>query len=178
MTTPTASGFAIWFTGLPSSGKTTLAQALQQQLAREGIRTQILDSDELRRRLTPEPTYSEKERDWFYDMILFLAELLTQNGVNVLIAATAPARRYRDAARQRLRRFAEVLVESPIDVLRERDPKGLWQRADRGEIDTLPGAGAPYEPPLNPEARIDTSHFSVEEATRRVRWQLQETGIF
>jgi adenylylsulfate kinase len=178
MTTQSDSGFAIWFTGLPASGKTTLAQALQEQLAQDGIRTQILDSDELRRRLTPEPTYSDKERDWFYDMLLFLAELLTQNGVNVLIAATASARRYRDAARQRLPRYAEVLVESPVDVLRQRDPKGLWQKADQGQIDTLPGAGAPYEPPLNPEARINTAQFSVEESIRLVRGQLEEKGIF
>jgi adenylylsulfate kinase len=80
-------GFAIWLTGLPSSGKTTLAHALSHLLTERGIAVQILDSDELRRRLTPNPTYSAEERDWFYDIITFLAELLTTNGVNILIAA-------------------------------------------------------------------------------------------
>ncbi|OGP94088.1 MAG: hypothetical protein A2157_03640 [Deltaproteobacteria bacterium RBG_16_47_11] len=83
-------GFAIWLTGLPSSGKTTLANALSFLLSERGISVQILDSDDLRRRLTPHPTSSHEERDWFYDMIIFLAELLTSNGVNILISATAP----------------------------------------------------------------------------------------
>ncbi len=171
-------GFAIWFTGLPASGKTTLARALQRQLEAEGIRVQLLDSDELRRRLTPHPTYRAEERDWFYETIVFLAELLTRNGVNVLIAATAPARRYRDAARARLARFAEVLVACPPDVCRARDPKGLWGRADRGDISAFPGVGVAYEPPSSPELRVNTAHLTVEEATRRILVTLGEREFF
>ncbi|MFN2243769.1 MAG: adenylyl-sulfate kinase, partial [Anaerolineae bacterium] len=117
-------GFALWLTGLPSSGKTTLAHALRRLLAERGIAVQILDSDELRRRLTPNPTYSAEERDWFYNIVTFLAELLTANGVNVLIAATASRQAYRQAARERIARLAEVYVECPPDVCRARDPKG------------------------------------------------------
>jgi adenylylsulfate kinase len=170
-------GFAIWLTGLPASGKTTLAQALSRLLAERGIAVQLLDSDELRRRLTPNPTYSAGERDWFYDIVTFLAELLTSNGVNVLIAATASRRAYRQAARERIARFAEVHVECPPRVCRARDSKGLWERADRGEITNLPGADAAYEAPDAPEARVDTAHHSAQAAARRVLGQLEDRGF-
>jgi adenylylsulfate kinase len=173
----TRRGFAIWLTGLPSSGKTTLAHALVRLLHERGIAVQILDSDELRRRLTPNPTYSAEERDWFYDIITFLAELLTTNGVNVLIAATASRRAYRQAARERIPRFAEVYVECPPGVCRARDPKGLWERVDRAEITNLPGAGAPYEAPDAPEARVDTARYSAEAAARHTLRRLDAQGF-
>ena len=150
-------GFAIWLTGLPSSGKTTLAYALSHLLLERGEAVQVLDSDGLRQRLTPHPTYSAEERDWFYDVVSFLAELLTNNGVNVLIAATASRQAYREAARARIRRFAEVHVDCSAAVCRARDPKGLWQQADKGEISILPGVGTAYEPPESPEARVNTA---------------------
>jgi adenylylsulfate kinase len=170
-------GFAIWLTGLPSSGKTTLAHALSCLLAERGVAVQILDSDGLRRKLTPNPTYSTEERDWFYDVITFLAELLTTNGVNVLIAATASQRAYRQAARERILRFAEVYVECPSEVCRARDPKRLWERADRGEITNLPGVGALYEAPDTPEARVDTARYSAEEAARHILRRLDGRGF-
>jgi adenylylsulfate kinase len=170
-------GFAIWLTGLPSSGKTTLAHILSHLLAERGIAVQLLDSDDLRRRLTPNPTYSDEERNWFYNMVAFLAGLLTDNGVNVLIAATAPRRAYREAARDRIARFAEVYVACSPAVCQARDPKGLWAQADRGEIATLPGVGVPYEPPENPEVRVDTAHLSIEEAARRILDQLDERAF-
>jgi adenylylsulfate kinase len=170
-------GFAIWLTGLPSSGKTTLAHALSRLLAERGIAVQILDSDELRRRLTPNPTYSAEERDHFYDIITFLAEMLTTNGVNVLIAATASQRAYRQEARERIVRFAEVHVKCSPEVCRTRDPKGLWERADRGEITNLPGAGALYEAPDAPEADVDTARYSAEAAARRILRRLDARGF-
>jgi adenylylsulfate kinase len=170
-------GFAIWLTGLPSSGKTTLAHALSRLLDERGLAVQILDSDELRRRLTPNPTYSTEERDWFYETITFLAELLTTNGVNVLIAATASQQAYRQAARERIARFAEVYVDCPPAVCRIRDPKGLWERADRGEIATLPGAGPVYEAPDAPEARVNTARHTPEEAARQILKHLDDWGL-
>ncbi|MBI3943043.1 MAG: adenylyl-sulfate kinase [Chloroflexi bacterium] len=169
-------GFAIWLTGLPSSGKTTLARALQDLLLARGITTQILDSDELRRKLTPHPTYAPEERDWFYEMITFLAGLLTDNGVNVLIAATAPRRAYRQAARERISRFAEVYLACPPEVCRARDPKGLWQHADRGEITELPGVGVPYEAPEHPEVCIDAARLSIQEAAAQVLSRIKVRG--
>jgi adenylylsulfate kinase len=171
-------GFAIWLTGLPSSGKTTLAYALSHLLIERGVAVQVLDSDDLRRKLTSNPTYSSEERDWFYDVVTFLAGLLTDNGVNVLIAATASRRAYRQAARDHIPRFAEVYVDCSPEVCRARDPKGLWERADKGEITTLPGAGVLYEPPESPEVRVDTARLSIEEAADQIACQLNEQGFF
>jgi adenylylsulfate kinase len=171
-------GFVIWLTGLPTSGKTTLANALSLLLSERGISVQVLDSDDLRRRLTPHPTYSHEERDWFYDMVIFLAELLTSNGVNVVIAATASRRAYRNQARSRIKRFAEVYVDCPEEICRKRDSKGLWKRADKGEITELPGAGAPYEPPDSPEVKVDTSELSIEEAVHQILNDLEKQGLF
>lgn len=167
-------GFTIWLTGLPSSGKTTLARALAQRLDEQNIAVQLLDSDKLRRQLTPDPTYSPAERDWFYNTIGWLASLLTRNGVNVLIAATAPRRIHRQAARQRIDRFAEIYVACPPDVCRERDPKGLWERADKGEITNLPGAGTPYEIPESAEVTVHTDQLSIEEEVEHIFCKLNK----
>jgi adenylylsulfate kinase len=171
-------GFAIWLTGLPSSGKTTLANALVLLLSERGISVQILDSDDLRKRLTPHPTYSHEERDWFYHMVIFLAELLTENGVNILISATGSRRAYRDEARTRIKRFVEVYVDCPEEECRKRDSKGLWKQADKGEITGLPGAGVPYEPPSSPEVTVDTAQLSIEEAAHHLLNELEKQGLF
>lgn len=157
-------GFAIWLTGLPSAGKSTLARAIAAQLPAQGIDVQILDSDELRARLIPNPTYTADERDWFYDLIVFLAQLLTRNGVNVIIAATGHRRAYRDAARAQIARFGEVYVACPPAVCRARDPKELWAQADRGEVRGLPGADVPYEAPVAPEATVDSARLTPQAA--------------
>ena len=171
-------GFAIWLTGLPSSGKTTLANALSLLFSERGISVQILDSDDLRRRLTPHPTYSHEERNWFYNMVIFLAGLLTENGVNVLISATAPRRAYRDIARKRMKRFAEVYVDCSEEECRKRDSKGLWKQADSGEIAALPGAGVAYEPPDSPEVKVNTAQLSLEEAANHLLNELEKQGLF
>ncbi|MGD8490266.1 MAG: adenylyl-sulfate kinase [Anaerolineae bacterium] len=171
-------GFAIWLTGLPSSGKSTLACALQQLLAEQGMATLVLDSDQLRRCLTPNPTYTREERDAFYRALGELAERLAARGTNVLVAATAARRAYRRAARARIVRFAEVYVDAPTAVCRTRDPKGLWRRADEGEITTLPGAGVPYQPPRSPEVRVATSQATPEESARCIIQQLTAQGFF
>lgn len=153
MSTNTSEGFVWWFTGRPAAGKTTLALAVQNALAERGIPTQLLDSDELRNVLTPQPTYSEQERDWFYAALRYIARLLAHNGVNVLIAATAAKCRYREMAN--LSHFAEIYVEADIETCRQRDPKGLYAQAAAGEVVTLPGVGVAYEPPPVPAVRVD-----------------------
>ena len=171
-------GFAIWFTGLPSSGKTTAAREVGHLFLARGVLVQLLDSDALRRKLTPQPRYTTSERDGFYKVLVFLAGFLTDHGLNVLIAATGSRRAYRLAARERMPRFAEVYVHCPPAVCRERDPKGLWARADRGEIDNLPGANAPYEAPLDPEVLVDTASLSLQAAARRILAQLERQRFF
>lgn len=171
-------GFVLWLTGLPSSGKTTLARELVRLLGERGIAVQVLDSDALRQVLTPKPSYSAEERDWFYDALGYIAALLAANGVNVIVAATGPRTEHREAARRRVERFAEVYLRCPVEVCRRRDPKGLWQRSDEGKIVGLPGAGAPYEPPAAPDARVDTARLSPPEAAHAVMAQLDAGGFW
>jgi adenylylsulfate kinase len=174
MSVRTRTGFAVYLTGLPSSGKTTLAHAFVDMLAQRDISAQVMDSDEMRRILTPNATYSPQERDWFYDVLAFVASLLVKNGVNVIIAATAPLQAHREAARRRICCFAEVYVNCPAEICRARDPKGLWERADTEGIRTLPGVGVPYEHPTSPEISVDTGRHSAQEAASLVRDQLEK----
>lgn len=171
-------GFVLWFTGLPSSGKTTIGCIVRDRLRDEGFVVQLLDSDALRKVFTPQPTYSRQERDWFYGVVVYVAGLLADNGVNVIIAATGARRAYRDAARKRLARFAEVYVHCTPAVCRQRDPKGLWEKAARGEISGLPGADEPYEQAAAPEASVNTEQTNPEEAAAHVLAQLQEAHFF
>jgi adenylylsulfate kinase len=124
-------GFAIWLTGLPSSGKTAIARALKYFFLERGVVVQVLDYDELRQRMIPRPTQSPEEEDPFYNMIIFIAGLLTDNGVNVIIAVAAPRRTHRDKDRDRIQRFAEVYLECPQDVCQDRDSKWRWQQEKR-----------------------------------------------
>lgn len=170
--------FVIWFTGLPASGKTTLAHLLRRQLAAQGVHTVVLDSDELRTALTPRPDYSDAERDWFYSVIAYLAAWLANSGVNVLVAATAHRRRYREEARRQIGRFAEVYVQCPVAVCRERDSKGLYRRFEAGQVENVPGLDVPYEPPRAPEAAVDTGQQNPDDAAEAVLRQLKARNFF
>lgn len=171
------SGFAVWFTGLPASGKTSIAEKMCQILSEQGVTIVLFDSDELRKVLTPRPRYTDEERDWFYSVMVYLAEHLTESGVNVAISATAPRRYYRATARLHIEKFAEVYVDCPEALCRARDPKGLWRRADKGEITALPGSGVPYEKPSMPEIHIETAHTNVSSGACRVLKGLEGLGF-
>lgn len=166
-------GFVVWLTGLPASGKTSLAYAMQRQLAQGGVQAVVLDSDELRAVLTPLPTYTEAERRWVYHVIVYLAAWLAGNGLNVLIAATGNRRLYRDEARRTIKRFAEVYVQCPLDICRQRDSKGIYALAHHGEADRVPGIGVAYEPPVAPEVVVDTTRRTPTEAAESVIRLLQ-----
>jgi adenylylsulfate kinase len=175
MNTHNRPGFAIWLTGRPAAGKTTLAREIRQLLAEQGIHTVILDSDELRQIVTPRPQYSTEERNGFYEVMALLAAWLVRNGVNVLIAATAHRRLYRDQARVLIQRFAEVYVDCPLAACRQRDSKGLYTQAAAN----LPGVGVPYEPPLAAEAVVDTGQHRPARAAVLVCRQLgQHSTLF
>ena len=170
-------GTVLWLTGLPASGKTTLAEELLRRLAARGLDVELLDADSLRAILTPRPTYTDGERDWFYGILVYLAALLSQHGVTVLVAATAHRRIYRDQARRVLPRFAEIYVQCDIETCRRRDPKGLYAAARRGDVQSLPGEQVPFEAPESPEVRVDTAKLAPPAAAGAVVERLEELAL-
>lgn len=175
-------GWCVWITGLPGSGKSVVSEALFLLLRAKGMRAQLLSSDALRKVITPKPTYSLEERDIVYFTLVYIAGLLTDNGVNVIIDATGNLRRYRYNARQSIPRFMEVYLQCPLEVCMGREtkrgktyqaPKHIYARAAKGRTSTVPGIGQPYEPPLNPEIALDTVKFAPEECALRIMQKLQ-----
>ena len=166
--------FAIWITGLPASGKSTIVTALQPQLEGLGLTVEVLESDEVRRVITPTPTYSEAERDLFYRALVFTGQRLVAYGVTVIFDATASRRVYRDFAKSVIPRFIEVAVECPLTTCMERDKKGTYRKGQRGESLTVPGLQSPYEAPINPDLRIDSTTTLSGDAARRIRDLVKE----
>lgn len=160
--------FAIWITGLPASGKSTIVAELKPQLGALGFSVDVLESDAVRRMLTPMPTYSHAERDLFYRALACMGARLVAHGVTVIFDATASRRAYRDFARSVIPRFIEVAVECPLATCMQRDYKGTYQRGQRGESFTVPGLQESYETPLHPELTIDTMQLSAKEAAEKV----------
>jgi adenylylsulfate kinase len=165
---------AIWLTGLPASGKSTIAAALKPKLEAMRCTVEVLESDAVRRVLTPTPTYSEQERDLFYRALAYMGARLVAHGVTVIFDATATKRAYRDFARSLIPKFIEVAVECPLDLAIQRDYKGTYERGQRGGTSTVPGLQAPYEAPLNPEVRIDTARVEADEAADTVLQLVRE----
>ena len=156
----------IWFTGLPSSGKTTLAHALGKRLADAGYdRVEVLDGDLAREHLTKGLGFSREDRAENVRRIGWVASLLARNGVIVLASVISPYRDDRDAVREMHgERFVEVHVATPLDVCAERDVKGLYAKQRAGELSGLTGVDDPYEPPLRPEVVVPTHQQSVDES--------------
>jgi adenylylsulfate kinase len=175
-------GWCVWITGLPGSGKSTVSDSLIKLLANQASPAQLLSSDALRRVMTPKPSYSVEERDTVYATLVYIAELLTRNGVNIVIDATGNLRRYRENARRRIPTFIEVYLQCPPDVCTQREaaravthhaPKRIYEKAKEGKAPTVPGVGQPYEAPSNPEITLDTTKFSPEECA----WKVLETVL-
>ena len=170
-------GFVVWMEGLSGSGKTTLSQAVAGQLRGAGWKTEILDGDEVRRMFSPELGFSRKDREFHARRVSYVARMLARNGVAVLVAMITPYETSRQAARSEVAaRFIEVWLKCPIEVCRERDPKGIYKRSQEGGVKRMTGVDDPFEEPLNPDLVVDTSTASVPVCTERVLGYLRSTG--
>jgi adenylylsulfate kinase len=173
--------WAVWFTGLPGSGKTTAARATEKALAAGGIRARVLELDEIRKVLTPAPKYTEEERTIVYAALVYMAKLLTDEGVNVIIDATGNLRKYRDNACLLIGNFGEVYIQCPLEVCMARElgrvaqfaPKGIYRKGETGKSATVPGLNVPYEPPLKPIVTIDCK-TPPEEAGKQAAEAIRE----
>jgi adenylylsulfate kinase len=168
--------FAVWITGLPASGKSTIAAKLATQLLDRGVDVALLESDELRKILTPHPRYDPGERDTFYRQMVYIGALLIRHGVPVIFDATANRRAYRCWAREQIPQFVEVFVECPLATCVARDPKGIYRQAREGKAETVPGLQAEYEAPKKPEVVVYGDRDAPEEAARRVIAELTKLG--
>jgi adenylyl-sulfate kinase len=173
-------GFVLWFTGLSGAGKSTLSVPISEKLTAAGHRVEILDGDEVRTHLSKGLGFSKEDRDTNIRRIGFVARLLAKHGVAAITAAISPYRDVRDEQRKQVTAagagFCEVYMHCPIEVLAERDVKGLYKKAIAGEIKNFTGVSDPYEPPVNPDVTIDSSKETVEQGIEKVVGKLRELG--
>ncbi len=170
-------GLVLWFTGLSGAGKTTLATNISNLLNKAGYRVEILDGDEIRKGLSRDLGFSKEDREKHNERVMFVAKLLSRNGVITLVPLISPYRDIRERARKEIENFVEIYVRCPINVLIQRDTKGLYKKALAGEINNLTGLQDPYEEPLNPDIVIDTDKYSIEESVRIIISYLKDKGF-
>ena len=163
-------------TGLPGSGKTTIALEVERRLKGMGRNVEILDGDEVRKGLSSDLGFSKEDRQRHARRVTFVAKVLTRNGVIVLVGLISPFRDFRQYAREEIGEFIEVFVDTSLDECIRRDPKGLYRKALDGEIKDLTGLQDPYEAPLEPELTIPTEEVTVEGAADMVMGKLEESG--
>src|SRR5688572_3902106 len=166
-------GFTLWFTGMSGAGKSTISGKVFARLKSAGAKVELLDGDVVRTHLSKGLGFSKDDRDTNIRRIGFVCELLTRNGVIAIVAAISPYREVREEVRSRIGSFVEVYVTAPIEVLAERDVKGLYKKALAGEIASFTGVSDPYEPPVNPEVTIDSSREPVDESVEKVWTKLR-----
>jgi adenylyl-sulfate kinase len=171
-------GFILWFTGLSGSGKSTLAQYLTPILKERGCNVEVLDGDEVRENLSKGLGFSKEDRDTNIRRIGYVAGLLSRNGACAITAAISPYTAVRDEVRASTEAtFVEVYVEVPLEVVEERDTKGLYKKARAGEIKNFTGISDPYEAPENAEVTVHTGDESIEESADRIMEYLASAGL-
>jgi adenylyl-sulfate kinase len=170
-------GFTLWFTGMSGAGKSTISRALELRLRERGAKVEVLDGDVVRTHLSKGLGFSKEDRDVNVRRIGFVCELLSRNGVIAIAAAISPYREVREEVRARIPNFVEIYVECPIEVLAERDVKGLYKRALAGEIPHFTGVSDPYEAPVNPEVVVNSAKETPEESVERIWATLERLGL-
>jgi adenylylsulfate kinase len=169
-------GFTLWFTGLSGAGKTTVGEIVEKELKDRGLRVEVLDGDIVRTNLSKGLGFSREDRNINVLRIGFVANLLTRNGVAVIVSAISPHKEARDQVRRRIIDFVEVFVDVPLEVAAERDVKGLYKKAFAGEIEQFTGVSDPYEPPAAPDLILKTDEETPEESARKVIEKLEYFG--
>jgi adenylyl-sulfate kinase len=169
-------GFTLWLTGMSGAGKSTTAHLLEQRLRQINARVEILDGDVVRTHLSKGLGFSREDREENIRRIGFVCELLSRNGVNVIVAAISPYRAMREEVRSRIPHFVEVFVDCPVETLVERDVKGLYKKALAGEIPHFTGITDPYEPPSSPEVTIHTALETPEQSMEKIWSKLESLG--
>lgn len=169
-------GFTLWFTGLPCSGKSAVADRVAEILRAHNLKVERLDGDVVRKSLCRDLGFSKKDRDENIRRVAFVAKLLTRNGVAVLTSFISPYREIRDEARREIGEFIEVYVKCPLEVCMSRDVKGMYKKAIRGEIKEFTGISDPYEEPVNPELVLETDRETLDESARKVLDYLKKSG--
>ncbi len=173
-----SNGYTVWLTGLPGAGMRSLAASLATRIQQRGRQVEIIDSGRLRASpLGAGLGFSREDRDLNVRRHALAASLLTRHGVVAVVAAVSPHRATRDAIRAELGNFFEVHVATPAAVCIERDERGVWERALRGELPGFTGVESPYEEPQNPEATVDLGTQSLEEATDHLVAALEQAGL-
>jgi adenylylsulfate kinase len=172
-------GVVLWFTGLPSAGKSTIAHALEEKLHQARCRTFVLDGDNVRHGLCGDLGFSENDREENIRRIGEVAKLFVEAGTIVLTAFVSPFRRDRERARGVLLHgdFLEIYCRCPVEICEQRDPKGHYRRAKAGQLPGFTGVSAPYEEPTDPELVIDTGRVSIDQATALVEDLLRDRGV-
>jgi adenylyl-sulfate kinase len=174
---PPHQGFTLWFTGLSGAGKSTISAIIERSLRAGGARVEVLDGDVVRTHLSKGLGFSKEDRDTNVRRIGFVAELLSRHGAIAIVAAISPYRAVRDEVRSRIPNFVEVYVECPLEVLAERDVKGLYKRALAGEIASFTGVSDPYEPPLHPDVVVDSSRETPAQSAAKIWATLEHKGL-
>src|SRR3989337_2502180 len=170
-------GFTLWFTGLSGAGKTTIAEIVEHALRDRIGSVEGLDGDIVRTNLSKGLGFSREDRDTNVLRIGFVADLLTRNGVGVIVSAISPFKEVRNPVRRNIGEdFIEIFVDAPLEVCAERDVKGLYKKAFSGEIPQFTGVSDPYEPPAVPELHIKTNEEEPQESARRGISRLEELG--
>ncbi len=170
-------GFTVWFTGVSGAGKSTLSRMLETRLREAGNRVELLDGDVVRTHLSRGLGFSKPDRDENIRRIGFVCELLSRNGVIAIAAAISPYRAAREEVRARIPNFVEIYMACPVEVLTERDVKGLYKKALAGELPHFTGISDPYEPPLAPEVIVDSSAETAEQSLDRIWETLKNLGL-
>jgi adenylyl-sulfate kinase len=169
-------GYVLWMTGLSGAGKTTIALILEEELKNRGANFERLDGDVVRESLTRDLGFTAEDRAKNIERVAFVAKLLSRNGVGCVCSFISPYQSVRDMVRETTTNFMEVFIDAPLEVVMERDVKGLYLKAIAGEIPNFTGISDPFEAPANPEIHIHTDQETPEESAQRILTYLEGRG--